>query len=1165
MPKTIISGRIVGLRESSSRQVVIKADDNETTQPLAKQSRVGRDGRFQIELEREISGQVNLTVADERGHITQVGLEDMAEVGEVVVVLPDEPEDPRDHVTKVQKLLQAEREALASARQTLAAEIDTRSVSDEEVRDVVNGILSQLAAHGGGDLAWKVKGNATIPKLTERAVKEARTVIDGGTQSVIARQGVVQDGEELTARELVSRLTGGRTHRDGFWRADPLERERKHAVHAISDGLPRPLEPASLASNGGDILEARVMSTGTSRAAVPTETEDGRAGSNGSEISGETIQDVVKAKVRDLVEAIRLPEDPPLLVADSAVKGTSAEVEFVRGVSDVTAFHDIHELVLAMPNIWQDVFDQRFVQVLEAAVYELATVGLDIKTLNQPPAKGQHPAKHLFQKLQSLQNVSETSSANKLQPRTTAMLKPAAAAIATGITDSTSRVLYRMRDDSGASSGGRVGDGFFPETEPNISDMVAERPPIDTRPALLRELLGYLSGKHAFTIFAADGAERAINFALLLTWRQLWKPLNYQAGEIVHTMTLAPGAEQTIITRRRRSLKKYTAEADKSQSSRNSATTDTSRAESEILRKANTTTNFQLTSEGSTKLLVSDGSFTTSTTRDVGREGNDTRRRFREAVMKAAQEYREEHSMEVKTEAEDFFEEETTTKFRNPNDEIVLNVVFYSLQRRYQIQEHLYRARPVILVAMPVPDPSEITSGWIIRYAWIIRRSLLDDRFRIALDYLTTSFLGDQEVLADLRASVYEHTKALKEARYRLAEARALVELRGKTLSDARKKAAQGDTSGVFEALEASGIPVVDTAAGLVDDVVDFVGNIFGSDDDAEKRERVALLIEAAEDELLRAERESREAETQVTAVTSALQQATRDYVQAKRDARNHEVRIAELRVHLSDNILYYMQAIWASVPPDQLFFELHNVRVPILNEKVRVTKKGAFNQPGVGGFTQEQFSTQFVANGGPLTFRSLAEVARLEPIGFKGNMLIFEMYEGNALTDRVLAPYLDESEILRDPNDIAASWTMTELREYADMIRAKVVAGEITQEEFDTVHAPFLRATLERLLSDPGPSEEVVIAPANSVFAELLVTGDSLLEPFKQEHRALDVAVVRSELRRNELDNARRAARIGMDDYEDPDIEAKYLFEGDGNATIISPLSNGERRPSDG
>jgi hypothetical protein len=366
----------------------------------------------------------------------------------------------------------------------------------------------------------------------------------------------------------------------------------------------------------------------------------------------------------------------------------------------------------------------------------------------------------------------------------------------------------------------------------------------------------------------------------------------------------------------------------------------------------------------------------------------------------------------------------------------------------------------------------------------------------------------------------------------------------------------------VFEALEASGIPVVDTAAGLVGDALDFVGGIFGGgDDEAEQRERAALLIEAAEDELLRAERQSREAETQETAAASALQEATRDYVQAKREARNHEVRIAELRVHISDNILHYMQAIWASMPPDQLFFELHNVEVPILSERVRVNRQGTFDQPGVGGFTQEQFRTQFVGNSGSLTFRSLAEVARLEPIGFKGNLLIFEMYEGNALTDRILAPYLDESEILRDPNDVAASWTLTELREYADMLRAKVRSGEISQEDFDNIHVPFLRATLERLLTDPGPSEEVVIAPANSVFAELLITGDSLLEPFKREHRALDVAVARSELRRNEIDNARRAARIGMDDLEDPDIEAKYLFEGDGGATVVPPPPSPQAR----
>jgi hypothetical protein len=166
--------------------------------------------------------------------------------------------------------------------------------------------------------------------------------------------------------------------------------------------------------------------------------------------------------------------------------------------------------------------------------------------------------------------------------------------------------------------------------------------------------------------------------------------------------------------------------------------------------------------------------------------------------------------------------------------------------------------------------------------------------------------------------------------------------------------------------------------------------------------------------------------------------------------------------------------------------------------------------------------------------------------LGFKGNFALFAMKEGNALTDLILAPYLDEHEILRDPGDVAASWTLSELQEYADELRAKVVAGEITQEEFDEEHAPFLRSTLERLITEAQPSEELVIAPANAVFAELLTSGQSLVEPFKKEHRALDVAKVRAEVRELELENARRGALIAAGQLDDPDVDKRVVVQGE-------------------
>jgi len=55
-----------------------------------------------------------------------------------------------------------------------------------------------------------------------------------------------------------------------------------------------------------------------------------------------------------------------------------------------------------------------------------------------------------------------------------------------------------------------------------------------------------------------------------------------------------------------------------------------------------------------------------------------------------------------------------------------------------------------------------------------------------------------------------------------------------------------------------------------------------------------------------------------------ALDSATSVYTEAIENQTNRRVAIDQLRVHVKENILYYMQAIWDHEPPDQRFFRLY-------------------------------------------------------------------------------------------------------------------------------------------------------------------------------------------------------------------------------------------------
>jgi hypothetical protein len=182
----------------------------------------------------------------------------------------------------------------------------------------------------------------------------------------------------------------------------------------------------------------------------------------------------------------------------------------------------------------------------------------------------------------------------------------------------------------------------------------------------------------------------------------------------------------------------------------------------------------------------------------------------------------------------------------------------------------------------------------------------------------------------------------------------------------------------------------------------------------------------------------------------------------------------------------------------------------------------------------------------------SLVEVADLDNLlGFKGNYMMFPLKKSNPLTDFMMAPYLDQEWELYDP-DVAGNMTLDEFSEYVCCLKK-----ELSLEEFERVK-PDLRELFDELLTSPMRNNEEIVVPTDSLFIEALPGVHPILEDFKLIHRAIDVKKVQAEVRQQEIDNIRRAARILKGELEDPDIEAKYVFEGDGTATIVPPAAGG-------
>src|SRR5262249_11036866 len=144
--------------------------------------------------------------------------------------------------------------------------------------------------------------------------------------------------------------------------------------------------------------------------------------------------------------------------------------------------------------------------------------------------------------------------------------------------------------------------------------------------------------------------------------------------------------------------------------------TDTSRADAEIVQKAQNRTNFHMTSDESFgEKDVYNIHMSQENGNEQAKQSEQTKKDFRESVVKSAEEYRQEHRTEIETTSSEETETTSFHEIQNPNDELTVTYLFYELQRTYRISEKIHALTPVILVANEVPAPDGITDAWLVQ------------------------------------------------------------------------------------------------------------------------------------------------------------------------------------------------------------------------------------------------------------------------------------------------------------------------------------------------------------------------------------------------------------------------------------------------------------------
>lgn len=805
-----------------------------------------------------------------------------------------------------------------------------------------------------------------------------------------------------------------------------------------------------------------------------------------------------------------------------------------KGPADTTAFYDFHSLQIAFDHVWQQLLDETLVNLAEQIHTEQENNGTKGWIAGIPNNPAAVPG--LSNVLTAVQQSVNTTRKEELPPSLVAAFDISYLEYMSLNSDHKIK-LHQIADKINSFENSLVDStdnaiqiaekttkiALLRDQGERIIDHARVNKTLSTN-AMLKELQERLLSKYAFTVFAADKDHLSVNFGLMNTYRQEWEPISYQAGKLVRTMPLAPKEERKYSVKITQNSKTSKKQAQKNNSSISSEKNSTSRAESEIMAKAQEKSHFDAGASFDGWGFHAEAHFG----KDSEKESSQTKKDFRESVLKAAQEFKEERSLEIDTEESYGSEYNESGTIVNPNDELSVTYLFYELQRRYRVSEKLHRIAPVVLVAQPVPAPHQITEAWVVAHDWILNRVLLDDSFRPTVQMIGTKSVGDDYAIRELRKNLRQQRSLVNSLQIEQSKLNRVADNKYNSMTRLIGDRINVEHSDRYEH--------------------------WWNDDHRTDPEMAKAKEMAAADQHKYAVEQAQQMAISLQNETMALRQMTSEYNSVMRDHLDKITQVRRLLTHIRENILYYMQAIWMMEPPDQRYMRLYKAEVPVFEAERECVIQGTPVEDMLGHFRTDgkqkhvgwmRGNLVINENGTTTQKKQLIEVADISNLlGFKGNYMIFPMKEHNALTSLMAAPYIDEAFGAMDPDELG-SINLTEFAKYICCLHDENPA------EYERLK-PVLQTWYEKLISDPLRNGDEVIVPTGSLFIEMLPSDKSLLEDFKLKHREWDVYKVQAEVRKMELENIRYAARLLNDNMEDPQVEKRIVVEGNGPVTTM-------------
>ena len=919
------------------------------------------------------------------------------------------------------------------------------------------------------------------------------------------------------------------------------------SIHTAADPFTKCKNKIEMEKNIDDIKKSKNNSTSfdadiNDESSNPTDNnipEDVVIEINGEELTKEEF--IKKRSIQYLNNSpLHFNHDSQKRADVSTIVESLSKFDLGAGPADVPAYHDFYSLQFSFESIQTEIFDEsvefsipRFLaestkcitEVSREIAQEMGTSFFDVSGLKKKMKRAKRFLKDAASvdspSLAGIEHITITEyewSLLTLQERTTlvkidqeiAKLREKLAEWRSGTVDGLvqhivlelEKDLQQLKRQARDTINTAISTSEAAPLERQQNDSSSkQKSGIPLLSELHRELENALKQPYKFDVFAPD----SVNFGLMVNYRQKWEPLNYQVGELVSTIPLAPKEERKYTKKQVIKKSRSQKEIENSVQSIKEEAQTTFRAEAEIIDKTEKQHSFKInaSSGGIARRFVnvsSEYSF------DKSKLSQQTKKNFRESVRKAAYDTKNERKLEVNTEESFELEQTNSGVISNPNDELPVTYLFYELQRRYRISEDLHKVTPVVLVANNVPKPNEIDEDWLISHDWVLKRTILDDSFLPTLESLQN--------IEDLRSNIQNLGEQITN--------------QDTVIDDLQQEVNKEKSLVIFSREELTDIQ---------------------EDNPGDERR-----IDTYRDIYERNERKLQELTSRLDTEVNNLHKLQNERTETLKKYSELSMSISRLKLHVKSYILYYMQAIWEYEPPDQRFFRLYNIQVPWFDGPDRTTMLPV--TPLVGSSRNSIFDDIMHSNNlsennnlpidvmlplPPVKFnyKKLGDIADLNNLlGYFGNYMMFPLREINYLLVFMMKDYVDQTKGgARDPDESVTPSSQNMIDHIQCLYEQN--PDSFTEEDWNK----FKDILLDHF--NPFESEEIIV-PTDSLYIEALTGAHPILEDFKLKHRAIDANKAKSELIKSELENIRLAANIMHGKFEDVNIDKKIIVTSD-------------------